>query len=232
VKRLRAARAALPPHAAARLDALLYRSPTSAEEAAASAPAASALDGLFMDEANTVALFKRCAPIRAPSLATPRHTHAQHGKRIAQILNPSVLRSVFSCAARSCAPSVVHIRTSAVARFPFSQDATEIPQGAGCAAHLLHCTLAASCLACSHTRACIVIPLRRRRSGIVWDREGHIVTNFHVIKARTCTLLSSASLLRPSSDIACADTVSLWLARAHRAVAPIRALRRRRSAPR
>ena len=81
--RLRSARNTLPACAAARLDALLARSPT-----AASADAAP-LDGLFMDEANTVSLFKRCAP------------------------------------------SVVHIRTSAVARAPFSQDATEIPQGAG-----------------------------------------------------------------------------------------------------
>lgn len=97
-ERLRSARNTLPAGAAARLDALLARSPT----------AAAPLDGLFMDEANTVSLFKRCAP------------------------------------------SVVHIRTSAVARAPFSQDATEIPQGAG--------------------------------TGIVWDGEGHIITNFHVIK--------------------------------------------------
>jgi hypothetical protein len=108
-ERLRSARNTLPAGAAARLDALLARSPTSAALAAA-APS-SALDELFMDEANTVSLFKRCAP------------------------------------------SVVHIRTSAVARAPFSQDATEIPQGAG--------------------------------TGIVWDGDGHIITNFHVIKVRT-----------------------------------------------
>ena len=105
-ERLRAARNTLPAGAAARLDALLARSPT-----AAAADAAPALNGLFMDELNTVSLFKRCAP------------------------------------------SVVHIRTSAVARTPFSQDATEIPQGAG--------------------------------TGIVWDGDGHIITNYHAIKVRS-----------------------------------------------
>jgi S1-C subfamily serine protease len=52
---------------------------------------------------------------------------------------------------KRCSPSVVHIRTSAVARTPFSVDALEIPQGAG--------------------------------TGIVWDENGHIVTNFHVIQS-------------------------------------------------
>ena len=52
---------------------------------------------------------------------------------------------------KRCSPSVVHIRTSAVARTPFSVDALEIPQGAG--------------------------------TGIVWDEQGHIVTNFHVIQS-------------------------------------------------
>jgi hypothetical protein len=63
VERLRAARDALPPRAAARLDALLFRAPAaasaSAAQAQAQAEAPSPLDGLFMDEANTVALFKR-----------------------------------------------------------------------------------------------------------------------------------------------------------------------------
>jgi len=120
-RRLRASRAALPPAAAKRLDALLLaRSPTSATSALATS---ALLDGLFLDEENTVALFKRCAP------------------------------------------SVVHIRTSAVARAPFSQDATEIPQGAG--------------------------------TGVVWDDQGHCITNFHVIKARCCVAACCKQSIRP-----------------------------------
>ena len=130
MERLRAARDALPAPAAARLDALLRRSPTAASAEAATS-AASALDGLFLDESNTVALFKRCAP------------------------------------------SVVHIRTSAVARTPFSQNVTEIPQGAG--------------------------------TGILWDLDGHIVTNFHVIKARnaTATTPALARLLSAAAQRCC-----------------------------
>jgi hypothetical protein len=69
VERLRAARAALPPRAAARLDALLFRAPAaaSAAQAQAQAEAPSPLDGLFMDEANTVALFKRYLHLRSSS---------------------------------------------------------------------------------------------------------------------------------------------------------------------
>ena len=56
--RLRTARDLLSAPLAARLDALLLRrAPTAAE--AATSPGPSPLDGLFMDEANTVALFKR-----------------------------------------------------------------------------------------------------------------------------------------------------------------------------
>lgn len=47
-----------------------------------------------------------------------------------------------------CAPSVVHIHTSASA--PFAMDATQVPRGSG--------------------------------SGITWDKEGHVITNWHVLK--------------------------------------------------
>jgi S1-C subfamily serine protease len=80
---------------------------------------------------------------------------------------------------RRCSPSAVHIRTSAVARLPFTQDLLELPQGAG--------------------------------SGIVWDAQGHIVTNWHVVRdaARARVSLSdnstwSAELVgaEPDKDIA------------------------------
>ena len=51
---------------------------------------------------------------------------------------------------KTVAPSVVHIKTLAVARDWFNLDIFQIPKGVG--------------------------------SGFVWDPEGHIVTNFHVIQ--------------------------------------------------
>ena len=51
-----------------------------------------------------------------------------------------------------CAPSVVHIRTSAVARSPFSQDATEIPQGTGCVLYgsaCAHAVMSHACCLCN-----------------------------------------------------------------------------------
>eukprot|EP00894_Picocystis_sp_ML_P000409 jgi/Pico_ML_1/50926/g2042.t1 len=61
-------------------------------------------------------------------------------------LAPEEARSV-SLFAR-CAPSVVHIHTSASA--PFAMDATQVPRGSG--------------------------------SGITWDRDGHVITNWHVLR--------------------------------------------------
>lgn len=68
--------------------------------------------GLFLDEQNTIALFKRCSP------------------------------------------SVVHVHNLAMGLNPLTMNLSEIPRGAG--------------------------------SGFLWDREGHIVTNFHVVQVSRC----------------------------------------------
>lgn len=65
---------------------------------------------------------------------------------------------------KDCSPSVVHIRTTALARSPFSQDLAEMPLGAG--------------------------------SGFLWDAQGHVVTNWHVVRAAegaTVTLADNSS---------------------------------------
>jgi S1-C subfamily serine protease len=51
---------------------------------------------------------------------------------------------------QKASPSVVHITTIEVRRYPFSMRAMEIPKGTG--------------------------------SGIIWDKAGHVLTNYHVIK--------------------------------------------------
>eukprot|EP00241_Pyramimonas_parkeae_P016504 CAMPEP_0114287684 /NCGR_PEP_ID=MMETSP0059-20121206/6409_1 /TAXON_ID=36894 /ORGANISM="Pyramimonas parkeae, Strain CCMP726" /LENGTH=512 /DNA_ID=CAMNT_0001408781 /DNA_START=246 /DNA_END=1785 /DNA_ORIENTATION=+ len=102
VDRLVSARDKLPQNVKNQLEALL-----SSQAALADAGAEGPFDRLFMDEQNTVNLFKRCAP------------------------------------------TVVQVTTSNVRQGIFTLDLDEIPRGTG--------------------------------SGFVWDLDGHIVTNYHVI---------------------------------------------------
>lgn len=100
--------------------------------------------------------------------------------------------------APKCRPSVVNIANVALLRNYFTTDIEKIPQVCGRfrryssgRSHFVHCRsmqnfltvmLCAPSQAADMTLHCSCLCVQGQGSGFIWDNQGHIVTNFHVIR--------------------------------------------------